>query len=86
MNKKVMLIVALVMVFAVIFTSVFSLAIPSPKTEKQLAKLYDICNDYQVSDKLYVIDSATFKSTEECHLAVSLQGIVRDIITPPTQL
>ena len=76
MNKKVKLIIALVVVFAVLFTSVFSLIVPSPKTEKQLAELFDICKDYQVSDKLYVIDSATFKSTEERHLAVSLQGIV----------
>ena len=79
MNKKLTLIVALVVAFVVVFTSAFSLAIPSPKTEKQLAELYDICKDYQVSDKLYVIDSATFKSTEERHLAVSLQGIVAKV-------
>ncbi|MBP3559391.1 MAG: hypothetical protein J6K49_01840 [Clostridia bacterium] len=79
MNKKLMLIVALVVAFVVVFTSAFSLAIPSPKTEEQLAELYDICKDYQVSDKLYVIDSATFKSTEERHLAVSLQGIVAKV-------
>lgn len=79
MNKKLTLIVALVVAFVVVFISAFSLAIPSTKTEKQLAELYDICKDYQVSDKLYVIDSATFKSTEERHLAVSLQGIVAKV-------
>lgn len=79
MNKKLTLIVAFVVAVVVVFTSAFSLAIPSPKTEKQLAELYDICKDYQVSDKLYVIDSATFKSTEERHLAVSLQGIVAKV-------
>ncbi len=79
MNKKVKLITSFVVIVAVLFSTVVSFIIPSPKSEKELSELFDICEDYQIGDKLYVIDSATFKSQEERHLAVSLQGVVAKV-------
>ncbi len=79
MNKQVKLILSLLLVASVLFITVASLVVPSPKSEKQLSKLFDICEDYQVGDKLYVIDAATFKSQEERHLAISLQGVVAKV-------
>ena len=58
------------------FIACFTPAVPKVKTEQELAKLGNICVDYELSDKLYVIDSATFKNTDERHMAVSLQGVV----------
>ncbi len=60
----------------IFFISCFTPALPEAKTEQELAKLGDICINYELSDKLYVLDSATFKSKDERHLAVGLQGIV----------
>lgn len=79
MNKQVKLILSLFLVASVLFITIVSFVVPSPKTEKQLSKLFDICEDYQVGDKLYVIDAATFKSQEERHLAISLQGVVAKV-------
>lgn len=79
MNKKVKVITSLVVIAAVLFSAVISFVIPSPKSEKQLSELFEICEDLQLGDKLYVIDAATFKSHEERHLAVSLQGIVAKV-------
>ncbi len=79
MNKQVKIILSLFLVAAVLFMTVISFVVPSPESEKALSKLFDICEDYQVGDKLYVIDAATFKSQEERHLAISLQGIVAKV-------
>lgn len=58
------------------FITAFTPSLPEAMTEAELESLGNICVDYELSDKLYVIDSATFKSAEERHLAVSLQGVV----------
>ncbi len=58
------------------FVSCFTPEIPAAKPEQELLKLDDICVDYELSDKLYVIDSASFKNKDERHMAVGLQGIV----------
>lgn len=79
MNKKVKIIISLFLVASVLFTTVVFFAVPSPKNEKELSGLYGFCEDFQIGDKLYVIDSSTFKSQEERHLAVALQGIVAKV-------
>ena len=69
-------ITACIMSVVLFFMSLFSPNVPDPKTEEELLNIRDVCEEFKVGDKLYVIDAATFKSTEERHLAVSLQGIV----------
>lgn len=58
------------------FIGLFSPAVPKAKTEQELLQLGNICKDYKLSDKLYVLDSATFKSKDERHMAIGLQGVV----------
>lgn len=58
------------------FISCFTPAIPEAKPDQELLKLGDICIDYELSDKLYILDSSTFRSKDERHMAVSLQGVV----------
>lgn len=79
MNKKVKIIISLILAASVLLTTVVFFVVPSPKSKKELSGLYEFCEDYQIGDKLYVIDSATFKSQEERHLAVALQGIVAKV-------
>lgn len=79
MNKKVKLITSLVVLTAILFSMFFAFKIPSPKTEKELSGLWDVCKNFEIGDKLYVIDAANFKSTEERHLAVALQGVVAKV-------
>ncbi len=62
--------------FVIFLIGLFTPTVPEAKTEQELAKLGNICIDYELSDKLYVLDSATFKSADERHMAVSLQGVV----------
>lgn len=56
--------------------SCFTPAVPAPKSEQELLQLGDVCTDYELGNELYVLDSATFKSEDERHMAVSLQGVV----------
>ncbi len=60
----------------VFFISIFNPAVPEVKTEDELSGLGNICENHQIAETLCVIDAGTFKSTEERHLAVALQGIV----------
>lgn len=69
-------IVSIVLVISIISGISFINSIPAPKTETELLKIEKICKKFEISNKLYVIDCGTFKSIEERHLAVSLQGIV----------
>lgn len=69
-------IVSFFMSIAIFFMGVFMPEVPEIKSTEELLKMGNICRDFKLSDKLYVIDSATFKNVEERHLAVSLQGIV----------
>lgn len=69
-------ITACIMSVILFFMSIFSPSVPEPETEKELLPLGDVCREVELSDKLYVIDAATFNSIEERHLAVCLQGIV----------
>lgn len=69
-------ITACVMSVILFFMGLFSPAVPEPKTEEELLNIGDVCEEVTLSNKLYVLDAATFKSTEERHMAVGLQGIV----------
>lgn len=76
MKKVIIPVVAIILIFAVV-VGVFSTSkIPEPKSAEEISHLGDFIEDFKTEDSLYVIDSGTFKSIEERHLAVSLQGIV----------
>ncbi|MBQ3150314.1 MAG: hypothetical protein IJB86_03610 [Clostridia bacterium] len=60
----------------IFFISCFTPAPPVPKTTEELEKLVNICKDFELSDKLYVVDSAVFRTEEERHFTVGLQGVV----------
>lgn len=67
---------SLCMSVVLFFLGLFTPEVPQPKNEDELKGCGNICNKVDIADEIYVIDSATFKSIEERHLAVSLQGIV----------
>ncbi len=64
------------MSFIILIVGLFTPAVPETKPEQELTKLGNICEDYELSYKLYVLDSATFQSKDERHMAVGLQGVV----------
>ncbi len=77
MKKIIIPIVAVVLVVAVLVGTLLSFnKIPEPKPAKEIASLGDFIEEIKTENKLYVIDSGSFKTIEERHLAVSLQGIV----------
>ncbi len=67
---------ALCMSVVLFFMGIFTPEVPQPKSVEALDKYGDICHKFDIADEIYVIDCIAFKSTEERHLAVSLQGIV----------
>lgn len=76
MKKFIIPIVAIVLIGAIVM-GVFSISkIPEPEKSEEISHLGDLFEEYKTQNKLYVIDAGTFKSLEERHLAVSLQGIV----------
>ncbi len=48
---------------------------PEQKAYDEIAPLTDICRDYELSDKLYVIDAGVLDKQSR-HMAICLQGIV----------
>lgn len=68
--------VALAVAIAVLSLCSFSSAVPEQKNIEELEGCWDICRECKMPEKLYVIDSATFRNKEERHMAVSLQGVV----------
>lgn len=76
MKKKLIGITALLLIAAILAGSLLALRIPSPKSQKELSALWNICKNYKVNKELYVLDCATFDTLEERHTAISLQGIV----------
>lgn len=61
---------------AIFFMSLFTPAVPAPKSDAELDKLSGICEKYELADELYVIDIAQLKEDGALHTAVALQGIV----------
>lgn len=76
MKKVIIPIIAIVLVVAVIFGVLLISKVPEPKPSQEIESLGDFIEEFKTENKLYVIDSGTFKTIEERHLAVSLQGIV----------
>lgn len=78
MKKMGKLIALCSVILAVVIFSlcVFLPAVPEQKSINELEGCWDICREYEIPEKLYVIDSGTFKTIEERHMAVSLQGVV----------
>lgn len=69
-------IAAFFMSIIIMIVNAFTPSVPPAKSDSELVELGNICRDYTLGDKLYVLDSATFKSTEERHFAIGLQGVV----------
>ncbi len=76
MKKIIIPVVAVVLVAAVLIGALLGFKIPEPKSNEEIASLGDFIEEIKTENKLYVIDAGTFKTREERHLAVSLQGIV----------
>lgn len=76
MKKVIIPIIAIVLVVAVVFGVLLISKVPEPKPSQEIESLGDFIEEFKTEKKLYVIDSGTFKTIEERHLAVSLQGIV----------
>ena len=75
--KKIIIPVIAVVLIAAVVIGVFSISkVPEQKSAEEISAMGDFIKEYKTESKLYVIDSGTFKSIEERHLAVSLQGIV----------
>ncbi len=76
MKKIIFPVVAVVLIVAVLIGVASISRIPESKPAANVASLGDFIEEIKIENRLYVIDSGTFKSIEERHLAVSLQGIV----------
>ena len=76
MKKMIIPVVAVVLVVAVLVGAFSGFKIPEPKPAEEISSLGNFIEKFKTDEKLYVIDSGTFKTIEERHLAVSLQGIV----------
>lgn len=76
MKKVIIPIIAIVLIAAFVLGVLSISKIPEPKSSQEIELLGDFIEEFKTEEKLYVIDSGTFKSIEERHLAVSLQGIV----------
>ncbi len=76
MKKIIIPFVAVVLVAAALIGTLSGFKIPEPKSNEEIASLGDFIEEFKTENKLYVIDSGSFKTIEERHLAVSLQGIV----------
>lgn len=76
MKKIIIPVVAVVLIVAVLIGTFSGTKIPEPKSNEEIASLGDFIEEFKTEEKLYVVDSGTFKSIEERHLAVSLQGVV----------
>ncbi len=75
-KNKLIAIIAVVLVLAVLGSCTLAPSVPEQKSLSALEGCWDICKEFELSRRLYVIDSATFKTKEERHMAVSLQGVV----------
>lgn len=65
--------------FVALITLLLNLTMPEPPENEpieNISNLGDICTDFELGNKLYVIDASTFATQDEKHLAVSIQGIV----------
>lgn len=60
----------------ILVLSAFTPEIPAAMSDEKLDLLTDICADFELGEKLYVLDAGTFKTQEERHMAVGLQGVV----------
>lgn len=69
-------IVSFFMSIAIFFYGLFAPAMPEAKPSEEIKELSDICEEFQLSDTVYVIDAGQFSTMDERHLAVSLQGVV----------
>lgn len=69
-------IISFLMVIAIFFMGLFTPDIPEQKLAEELDGMGDICINKELGTELFVIDAGTFKSIEERHLAISLQGLV----------
>lgn len=76
MKKIIIPVIAVVLIAAVVIGVLSISKVPEPKSAEEISAMGDFIKEYKTESKLYVIDSGTFKSIEERHLAVSLQGIV----------
>lgn len=73
------LIKSVISLIVALITMLFNLIMPKPPENnpiEDIANLGDICMDFELGDKLYVIDASTFATQDERHLAVSIQGVV----------
>ncbi len=61
---------------AIFFLSLFTPAMPAPKSDYELDRILGICEKHELADELYVIDVAQLKEDGALHMAVALQGIV----------
>lgn len=76
-NEKIIVpVVAVVLIVAVVMGVLSISKVPKPKSVEEISVMGNFIKKYKTENKLYVIDSGTFKTREERHLAVSLQGLV----------
>ena len=76
MNKRLFGVCALLVCIVIAVLAVLNPAVPEAKKIEELEYNWDICKQYSLPERLYVIDCGTFNSVEERHMAVSLQGVV----------
>lgn len=60
----------------------FTPEVPAAQSLDNIADLADICIEYELADKLYVLSAGNIPSQDARHMAISLQGIVNK--TQPT--
>ncbi len=72
-------ILALFNAFILTFLNFFTPSIPVAKTESELKNLSSFFEKYELSDKIYVIDTNKLDSEEKIHMLVCLQGIVAKV-------
>lgn len=76
MKKIIIPLVAVALVASVVLGVASISKVPKPKTAEEIADSGEFIEKYKTENKLYVIDAGTFKSIEERHFAIGLQGVV----------
>lgn len=76
MKKFIIPAIAIILIGAIVMGVLSISKIPEPKSTEEISNLGDFIEEYKLENELYIIDSGTFKTLEERHFAVSLQGIV----------